>query len=190
MRSELLAPVSGTEAASLPPGFAHDYSQTELGAGIVVFEAAVAAFQKWKQFDLGWVAVANTGAPIEVGLLVAVEVRALGLWSVNLSQIVDVTRDAGAYGFIYRTTSQHIEEGEERFLLTFDSQTGSVQYELEAVSRPRHRLAKIGYPITRAFQHRFALDSHQRIREIVSTGIGRAPTGSSGKAGDERRSAN
>jgi uncharacterized protein (UPF0548 family) len=57
----------------------------------------------------------------------------------------------------------HVEEGEELFLLEFDPATGQVSYQLEAVSRPRNLLARLGFPITRAFQHRFARDSHQRM---------------------------
>jgi len=128
----------------------------------------VRSFEEWKPFDIGWVRVANLGARIEVGQIVAVEVQALGLRSLNLSQIVHVTRDAEAFGFIYKTTSHHAEEGEERFLLTRDPHTEEVHYELEAVSRPQHWLAKIGYPVTRAFQHRFARDSHQGLRNAVS----------------------
>ena len=96
------------------------------------------------------------------------EVRALGLWSLNLSQIVSVTRDEQTFGFIYKTTSHHAEEGEERFLLTLDPATEEVHYELEAVSRPQHWLAKIGYPVTRSFQHKFASDSHRRLIEAAS----------------------
>ena len=126
------------------------------------------AFEEWKQFDLGWVRVANPMAGMKVGQIVAVEVQALGLWSLNLSQIVSVTVDAEAFGFIYRTTPHHAEEGEERFLLTFDPASNEVNYELEAVSRPQHWLARLGYPVTRALQHKFARDSHRRMRDAVS----------------------
>jgi uncharacterized protein (UPF0548 family) len=143
-------------------------SRTEIGAGLVAFEGAVCAFEQWRQFDLGWVSVANSTARIELGQTVAVQVHSLGLWSLNLSSIISVVRDTQAFGFIYKTAPQHIEEGEERFLLTFDPRTQKVQYELEAVSKPRNRLAKLGYPVTRAFQHKFARESHERMRMAVS----------------------
>ena len=152
----------------LPSGFVHDRSRSQIGTGRIAFEAAVRAFEEWKQFDLGWVTVANPGTRINVGEIVAVEVRSLGLWSLNLSQIVDVTREREAFGFIYKTTPHHAEEGEERFLLTFNSETEQVHYELEAVSKPQHWLAQLGYPMTRAFQRKFARDSHQRLREALS----------------------
>jgi uncharacterized protein (UPF0548 family) len=119
-------------------------------------------------FDLGWVRVVNRSAPIECGQIIAVEVRALGFWSVNLSQILETVDSETEFGFLYSTTLHHVEQGEETFLLRFDPATGEVSYELEAVSRPRHFLARAGYPVTRSFQHRFARDSHRRMRQAVT----------------------
>ena len=119
-------------------------------------------------FDLGWVRVVNANAPIAVGQVVAVEVRSLRLWSVNLSQILETVNTERQFGFLYSTTVQHVELGEETFQLRFDPATGDVNYELEAMSRPRQILAKLGYPITRSFQRRFARDSHRRMSQAVT----------------------
>jgi uncharacterized protein (UPF0548 family) len=148
----------------LPFGFALDHSRTVLGFGERVFAAAKEAFRRWRMFDLGWVRVADPGAPIAVGQIVAVEVRALGLWSINLSQIIDTVDAPVRFGFIYSTTSSHVEEGEEKFLLVHNRVTDEVVFELEAVSRPRALLARLGFTVTRHFQHRFARDSHRRMR--------------------------
>ena len=163
---------SGLKSGQMRRGFAHDQSRSRLGAGRAEFEAAVRAMEQWKPFDLGWVRVANPSARIEVGQTVAVEVLALGLWSINLSQIVEVVREPFLFGFTYKTTLQHVEEGEERFLLTLNRDSGAVDYDLEAVSRPRSLLAKLGFPVTRAFQHRFARDSHRRMREAIESRVG------------------
>ena len=72
---------------------------------------------------------------------------------------------ATRFGLLYATTPLHVEQGAERFLLEFDPATGEVHYLLEAISRPRHLLARLGWPISRAFQHRFARHSHRRMRE-------------------------
>jgi uncharacterized protein (UPF0548 family) len=118
-------------------------------------------------FDLGWVRVANPDARMVCGPLVAVEVTTLGLWSLNLSRILEVIETPRSFGFLYATTELHVEEGEERFLLEFDPDSGDVTYKLEAVSQPQSYLARLGFPITRMFQHRFARDSHRRMREAV-----------------------
>ena len=123
-------------------------------------------------FDLGWVRVANPEANISRGQIVAVEVKALGLWSINHSQIVETVDFPSRFGFIYATTIAHVEEGEECFLLVHNQETDEVWYELEAVSRPRALMARIGLPVTRYFQHRFARDSHRRMGEEVRANCG------------------
>lgn len=152
-----------------PAGFAHDRKRLRLGEGERVFRAARRSFARWAQFDLGWVRVANPEAAIAVGEIVAVEVRSLGLWSLNLSRIVETVDVADRFGFVYSTTEMHVEQGEELFLVRFDRDSGAVWYELEALSRPRNTLARLGYPVTRAFQHRFARDSHRRMVEVIDS---------------------
>jgi uncharacterized protein (UPF0548 family) len=171
------AAVDGPRLLALPhdyyiqncdPGYADDDSRSLLGEGKVVFEAAKRAFAHWAPFDLGWVRVANPEAVIAIGQVVAVEVRALALWTLNLSRIVEIIDTDNFFGFIYSTTEFHVERGEERFLIEFDRATGDVWYGIEAISRPRHLLARLALPVTRAFQHRFARDSHRRMqKEIV-----------------------
>jgi len=165
--SRFLSLRSGLKARKLPFLFAHDYSRTCIGHGELAFRMASRAFESWAQFDLGWVRVVNPSASIDVGQIVAVEAQTLGLWSLNLSRIVEAERSATSLGFVYATTPMHVEEGEERFLLRFDPEDGGVWYELEAVSRPRDNFAWLGLPFTRLFQHKFAGDSHRRMRQAV-----------------------
>ena len=153
--------------AKPPQGFVHDVSRSEIGRGPRAFAAAREAFQRWQQFDLGWVQVVNPTARILPGELVGVEAHTAYLWSINFSRVVEVVDGPARFGFMYTTTASHIEEGQERFIIDFDPESESVSYLLEAVSRPRHILARIGYPFSRAMQHRFARDSHARIRRGV-----------------------
>jgi uncharacterized protein (UPF0548 family) len=160
---------SGLSHVPLPFGFAHDRLRTCLGQGELAFLAAKRAFERWAMFDLGWVRVANPHASITPGQIVAVEVHSIGLWTLNLSRVTAAVDTPGRFGFVYATTPMHVEQGEERFLLEFDAATSGVWYDLEAVSRPRHTLARLGLPVTRAFQHKFARDSHRRMREEIQT---------------------
>jgi uncharacterized protein (UPF0548 family) len=159
----LLSLDSGLAHLILPFAFAHDRRRSCIGRGEAAFVQARRAFSNWEEFDLGWVRVANPQISMVAGQIVAVEVRAFGLWSLNLSRIVETVDTATRFGFLYATTPYHAEEGEERFLLEFDPNESQVWYELEAVSRPRHPLARLAYPVTRGLQHRFARDSHQRM---------------------------
>lgn len=157
----------GLKQVRLPRFFVHDFSESCIGRGLAAFAAAKRAFRAWTMFDLGWTRVANAAATIQPGQLVVVEVHALGLWALNISRVVDLADDPHRFGFVYATTALHVEEGEERFLLTLDPDSGEVRYTLEAVSRPHSKLAWLGYPVTRAFQHRFARDSHRKMRRAL-----------------------
>lgn len=166
-----LALPHGLKTGPFPSGFAHDSSRSLLGQGHDAFLAARRAFEQWAFFGLGWVRVANPQALIAPGQVVAVQAHTLGLWSLNLSRITEVVNTGELFGFTYSTTAMHVEQGEERFLIEFDAATGNVWYEVEAVSRPRSRLARLGYPVARRFQHRFARGSHRRMKSVLSGGL-------------------
>lgn len=163
-----LLKLDGAVPPRLPLGFSHDRSRSQLGLGDAAFVAARDALIQWRQFDLGWVRVANPTARIEVGELIAVEAHAAGLWTLNLSRITETIDTPTRFGFLYATTRRHIEEGQERFVLEYDSATGELIYLIEAISRPRHLFARLASPYARAMQHRFARDSHARMRQAVT----------------------
>jgi uncharacterized protein (UPF0548 family) len=165
--SPQLLTVTDGSLGSPPKGFVRDFSRSEIGRGRHAFMAARESFQRWEQFDLGWVLVANPTAKIALGQMVAVEAHTACLWSINLSRIVAIVDSPTRFGFMYATTALHVEEGQERFVIDFDPESGLVSYLIEAVSRPRHILARIGYPFSRAMQHRFARDSHARMKHCI-----------------------
>jgi len=163
----LLSLETGLTRTRLPIGFSHDRSASVIGHGPSAFEAARRAFRQWAQFDLGWVRVANPLTPITRGRLVAMEAHTAGLWSLNFSRVLETVDTATRFGFLYSTTPMHVEEGEERFVLELDPASGQVWYLVEAVSRPRHALARLGWPFARAMQHRFVRDSNVHMRDVV-----------------------
>jgi uncharacterized protein (UPF0548 family) len=167
LSSPLLLTLTDGPVGTPPKGFVHDLSRTELGRGRDVFAAARKTLQKWEQFDLGWVRVANVVPRMVPGELVAVEVHTALLWSINFNRIVETVDTPTRFGFIYTTTALHVEEGQERFVIEFDAHSESVHYLIEAVSRPRHILARIAYPFSRAMQRRFARDSHARVQRAL-----------------------
>jgi len=62
----------------------------------------------------------------------------------------------------------HIEEGEERFTVEWNSESDEVSYELFAFARPKPLMAKIGYPLVRSVQRRFAVDSFAAMKRAVN----------------------
>ena len=91
-----------------------------------------------------------------MGETVLVIARAGGMWWTNAARIVYTIDEPAAslvrFGFAYGTLPGHVESGEERFLIEWDSQTDQVWYDIRAFSRPRHLLTRIGYPFARAMQ--------------------------------------
>jgi uncharacterized protein (UPF0548 family) len=165
----------GPDELHIPGGFVRDHTRSEIGHGAAAFEAAKTALRRWQQFDLGWVRVANPEACIEAEEIVAVEVHALGLWSVNYSRVLYVIDEHDRFGFGYGTTALHAERGEERFLVEFYPVSGDVYYDLLAVSQPAYWLAWLAYPYTRSRQRRFAHDSMRRMRQVAASPLDPSP---------------
>jgi uncharacterized protein (UPF0548 family) len=161
----------GATAAVAPAGYVVDHTRIKLGEGEKVFAAAKAALERWDHFRLGWVETCPPDIPIKVGKVVAVLARNLGVWWLNACRIVYVVDDDGPvqrFGFAYGTLPGHAESGEERFLAEWDRATGAVCYDVLAFSRPRHLLARLGYPWTRRVQKRFAWDSAAAMLKAVA----------------------
>jgi uncharacterized protein (UPF0548 family) len=139
-----------------------DHNRTKLGEGRETYDRAIAALREWKHFDLGWVKIVPKGKPLAVGTTVAVQTKTFGFWSLNAARIVYVIDERQAqisrFGFAYGTLPDHVERGEERFTIEWQADD-SVWYDIYAFSRPGHPLARLGYPITRMLQKKFARDS-------------------------------
>ena len=154
------------EGRVVPRGYKIDHNRIKLGNGADVFQRAVESLRRWEMFNIGWLQLCWPDAPIEKGVTVAVLAHHLGFWSLNACRIVSVIDEDGEsrrYGFIYGTLPDHVERGEESFTIESHSKDDSVWYDIFAYSRPNHSLAKLGYPITRLLQKRFARDSMQAM---------------------------
>jgi uncharacterized protein (UPF0548 family) len=158
----------GATAAVPPPGYVVDRTRSRLGEGEKVFQGAKAALQRWEHFRLGWVEALPPETPIKVGQVVAVVARLFGLWWLNACRILYVVDEADKFGFAYGTLPDHAETGEERFQVEWDRHDDSIWYDIVAFSRPRHFLARLGYPYTRIVQRRFARDSAATMLRAVT----------------------
>jgi uncharacterized protein (UPF0548 family) len=168
----------GATRAELPANYTIDHNRIQLGNGRARYERAMAALQKWKQFDLGWALIVPPETPIEAGNTVAMRARHFGFWSLNACRIVYVIPDgtkigeheSGAvergemrrFGYAYGTLPNHAELGEERFSVEWRADD-SVWYDILAFSRPHQFAPRLGYPITRRLQKRFVRESLQAM---------------------------
>ena len=161
--------VGATRSEAAPPGYNVDHNRIKLGDGEDVYLRAVAALRSWKQFDLGWVTIVPPHTPVEVGRTVAVQARTFGFWSLSAARIVYVIEDEGPvkrFGFAYGTLPNHVECGEERFTIE-RREDYSVWYDIYAFSHPQHPLVRLGSPIARKLQKRFAKESLARITKAA-----------------------
>lgn len=161
----------GATQANAPAGYTVDHNRVQLGHGAEIYQRAVKALQHWRQFDLGWVTIATKDVKIETGAVVAVKAWACGMWTLNACRVVYVVDQDGPltrFGFAYGTLLDHIERGEERFLIEWNRNDDSVWYDILAFSQPRHPLVRLGFPVARMMQKRFARDSLSRMRSIAT----------------------
>jgi uncharacterized protein (UPF0548 family) len=143
----------------VPPGYNVDHNRVELGGGELTWRRAIGAIPAWQMFEMSWVALYWPSAPIRVGVDVAVSVRHFGCYSLNACRIVYVIDEEGPlmrFGFAYDTLADHAETGEERFTVEWNRDQNRVWYDILAFSRPRKTLARLGYPLSRSLQRKFA----------------------------------
>jgi len=155
-----------------PKGYNVDHNRIRLGEGLSLFQQAHAALEAWRMFDLEWVKLIHPAEPVAPGQTVLILARCMGLYSLSASRVIAmIDKDDGQIwrrGFNYGTLLHHVERGEERFSVEYHHEDDSVWYDLLAFSTPQHWLARLGYPLSRAAQRRFAADSKAAMLRAVS----------------------
>ena len=163
----------GATKAGAPAGFLEDHHRVRLGGGENGFVAAVAAVRRWTMFPRAWTRIFPGEAAVREDQVVGMLAHALGGWWLNACRIVYVIDEAGPvrrFGFAYGTLPGHVEQGEERFCVEWLADD-SVWYDLRAFSRPRYWPARLGYPLTRRLQRRFARDSLAQMCAAVAAAV-------------------
>jgi len=162
--------VGNTSDLSTPHGYVGNRYRTPLGSGNATFEAARQAIRSWTMFNVGWVQLVPTRPPSpEPDLAVALLFHLAGTWWLSACRVVyliDEPAPRRRFGFAYGTLPAHVARGEERFLVEQEDD-GTVWYDLFSFSRPRHPLARLGSPVTRVMQKRFAHASLKAMRRTV-----------------------
>lgn len=166
------AEVGATRDAMPPPGYDFDQATATLGHGPWAFENACRTIRRWGMFPRPMTRLFWPDAFIEPGSVVAVLFRAGPIWSLNPARVVyaidEITPHGRAFGFAYGTLADHVEQGEELFLVRWDYSSDEVRYELSAFSRPQHWLAHWGYPYVRQQQALFRQQSCAAMQSAVN----------------------
>jgi uncharacterized protein (UPF0548 family) len=161
----------GASASTPPTGYNVDHNRVQLGSGEATWQRAVEAIRTWQMFNMPWVTLHWPSAPIQVGIDVAVLIRHFAFYSLNVCHIVYTVDEDGPikrFGFAYGTLAEHAESGEERFTVEWNRADDSVWYDILAFSRPRQTLARLGYPLSRLLQRKFAEGSKAAMLRSVS----------------------
>ncbi len=160
----------GATKATPPKGYTVDHNRIQLGSGEATYHRAVEALKNWRHFELGWVVIAPRGVAVEVGATVAVKARAFGTWSLSATRIVYTIDEDRRFGFAYGTLPDHVEKGEERFLVEW-LPDDTVWYDILAFSRPKHPLVRLSAPLARRLQKQFARDSLNQMKTLTTDKI-------------------
>jgi uncharacterized protein (UPF0548 family) len=167
-------PEVGATNSTPPAGFTIDHNRIQLGHGVEVYERAIRALKRWRQFDLGWMSIVPEDVPLQVAATVAIKARAFGTWSLSASRVVyliDEITPVRRFGFAYGTLPDHVERGEERFTIELHQGDDAVWYDILAFSQPRHPLVRLTFPLARMLQRRFARDSLRRMVEMSAPDV-------------------
>lgn len=170
------APYSYAEVGALkepifPPGYRDDRHRALLGNGAACYERAKAALRRWEMFKLDWVRLQPTVPPTAVDTIFGISARFGFTWSTNFCRIAYTVEDHGEverFGFGLGTLPGHILAGEERFCVEWHRADDSVCYHVLAFSRPDQLVSRLGYPLIRMLQMRFARDSHTAMARAVA----------------------
>jgi uncharacterized protein (UPF0548 family) len=165
------------DAPARRPGWNIDRHRVRLGQGELAFPQARDAIAAWQMFPREIATICWPERPTE-GLMAAVLYWAapVRLWITFPTRVVYVIDDSTCrdghtiqrFGFAYGTLPDHPERGEERFLVEWNRTDDSVWYDLMAVSRPAHWMARFGYPYTRFEQSRFRRLSGVAMQQAVT----------------------
>jgi uncharacterized protein (UPF0548 family) len=158
-------PDVGATRGEPPAGYALDRYGAELGRGADVFARARDAIRKFMMYPAPWTRVVSLG-PIAEGTVFGTWIRHFGFWSLNPCRILDVNDEPERFGFAFGTVEGHSEAGEERFNVVRDAD-GRIAYDVTAVSRPHHPLARLGAPLARRLQRKFQRESCAAMRSAA-----------------------
>ena len=144
------APVGLSAMPVAPPGYRLDRWSRSLGNDALTFGRAAEAIREWRVHEGAGLIVHADGPPAKNSVVAMAAPLPLGYIDV-VCRVIDVIDQPGRFGFSYGTLPVHPEQGEESFTVCRHGD-GTVVFEIVAVSRPRHILARAVPPVARRLQ--------------------------------------
>jgi len=154
-----------------------DHYRVKIGRGNDIFRKAIDGLRSWKQFSLDWVDLFYPDTPLQEGNDVVLVANTCGVWTVSAVRVVYVIEENQMdispwkrFGFANGTLEDHVETGEERFLLEWNTETDDVFYDILSFSRQNSWFTKFAFPVARYFQKCFADDSSKAMMDWIENG--------------------
>lgn len=166
VQAQSALPVTYHGGLEAEPGFTRKRTLEPLGSSAQVFERAVTGLKGWAVYPT-WLTLYPHPAPLIEGTCVALVTGFAPVWTVSTVRVVTVAETTQRFSFTLQTLPQHAVTGLERFSVYLDD-TETVWYEILAVSKPQHPLVKLGAPVLRVVQKRFARDSVRSLKRFLA----------------------
>jgi uncharacterized protein (UPF0548 family) len=144
------SPVGMSALEVAPAGYRRDRWVRAVGHGDETFGEAAEVLMSWGVHRGAGLTVHASGRPQLDSVVAMAAPLPFGFVSV-VCRVVDVIDEPSRRGFTYGTLSAHPERGEEAFVVEL-GEDGAVNFEVAAMSRPRHLLARACPPVARLLQ--------------------------------------
>ena len=158
------------DTGNAPDGYQTDHFKLYLGEGDAVFRHACEQLRAWRMYRQPWLRLAPPQPAICEGTVASVTARHLGFYSVSALKVVYLVDEPDQLAFAVGTLPGHVEQGEERFRV-YRLAGGSVWFDILAYSRPNHPLVRLGYPVARGVQKRFARGAEEAMTKLFWPGL-------------------
>lgn len=162
-----------TDSGVAPPGYRLGRWSRNVGHGDTAFAAGVGALATWEVHRRAGLVVETRD--LTVGSVVAMAAP-LPFGSIDVvCRVVAIAETPGCWSFTYGTLSVHPEQGEERFRIRQHGD-GCVEFDIVAIWKSRHPLARLAPPIAAALQRaatqRYLDAMSSLVAEALGTGVG------------------
>ncbi len=158
---------------AMPAGYRHDSWTADLGSfSPELADRAGQALLSW-QAQRGAGLVIEPDAAVRDGATFAIVIRLPIGFVTAAGRVVRVLDEPDRRGFAYGTLPGHPERGEEAFVLAREGDR--LVLTVQAFSRPRHPLARLGGPVTRALQRKTNRRYLDAMRAVAVAGDAAQP---------------
>lgn len=148
-------PEVGGTRTGVPRGDRVDVTEATLGFGATAFERSRALLRAWTPFEQPWLDLLGAEGPPRAGKVVLLCAAHGAVVSLHACRVVYVQDEPRLYAFAYGTLPVHAARGEERFEVCLHDD-GRVTLRIVAFSRPSRLVFRLGWPVMRVMQRRFA----------------------------------